>query len=707
MTTSNAHPSHLAWVRAASWRRLLLLALIVLPTVTATRTMAAVLPHKGDTPLELALTAVFAVLFGWISIGFWTASIGALRLCLGRDAFAISLAGEEDDPREIDREARTAILVPVFNEDPERVFAGVRTVYDSLERTGRSDLFDIFILSDTPDPDGWVEEEAAWFAFCREKNAFGKIFYRRRRSNAKRKSGNVADFCRRWGKNYRYMIVFDADSVMAGETMLRMVGIMERRPDVGILQTPPAAVNRESLLARVQQFANHVYGPMFAAGLHFWQLGDAQYWGHNAIIRVHPFMEHCQLPRLPGKGPLGGDILSHDFVEAALMRRAGFSVWLAYDLRGSYEETPPTLLDELKRDRRWCQGNLQHLRLLFTRGLFPAHRALFLNGIMSYGSALLWFVFLLLSSVEAVLEAILEPKYFSGPALFPDWPVWYPHWAITLLASTAVVLFLPKLFAVLLIVLKDREAHLYGGAGKLAASVFLEVAVSTLLAPVRMFFHTTFVVTTLLGRRVTWGSQIRSDRETSWGDALRAHWLSMVAALLWGGLVHLANPTFFWWISPVLGPLALGAFLSVFTSGASLGRLLRRWKLLLIPEESDPPRELRDLEANQNRPRPYSPLPIPSGEGFVRAVADPVVHQLHTSLLLRRRRAAPAVENRRLEIEEKALALGPGSLSAREKMELLLDPFRLAELHRRVWELPGRENAARWGLTCFMPSSRR
>ena len=163
------------------------------------------------------------------------------------------------------------------------------------------------------------------------------------------------------------MIVFDADSIMSGVTMVRMVQIMEQRPDIGILQTPPAAVNRQSLISRVQQFANRAYGPIFAAGLHFWVLGDAQYWGHNAIIRVEPFMEHCQLPRLPGKGPLSGDILSHDFVEAALMRRAGYGVWLAYDMEGSYEETPPTLLDELKRDRRWCQGNLQHLRLIFTR----------------------------------------------------------------------------------------------------------------------------------------------------------------------------------------------------------------------------------------------------------------------------------------------------------------------------------------------------
>src|SRR6185369_2884315 len=222
----------------------------------------------------------------------------------------------------------------------------------------------------------------------------------------------------------------------------------------------------------------------------FWQLGDGQYWGHNTIIRVAPFMDHCALPRLPGKEPLGGEILSHDFVEAALMGRAGWGLWLAYDLPGSWEETSSTLLDEMKRDRRWCQGNLQHLRLLFTEGLFGAHRALFLNGVLSYVSALLWFMFLTLSTAEAIQNALHEPNYFpSGPSLFPQWPIWRPNWARALLAVTAIILFLPKLLSVVLILTKRGEAKLFGGTGKLTLSVLLEIIVSSLLAPIRMVFH--------------------------------------------------------------------------------------------------------------------------------------------------------------------------------------------------------------------------
>ena len=688
-----------SWNRAASWRRVLLITLVLLPTIAAARTMAALLPSRGGTALEFLLVAVFAVLFAWISVGFWTASMGFVLLLFKNNRFSVSRACEGMDMSIPDKSARTAVLIPIYNEDVKRVMAGLRTVYTSIGKTGSSDRFDFFLLSDTTDPDTWVEEEEGWHRFCREENASGRVFYRRRSSNSRRKSGNVADFCRRWGKNYRYMIVFDADSVMAGTTMVRMVQSMEARPDIGILQTPPAGVNRETLIARAQQFANHVYGPMFAAGLHFWQLGDAQYWGHNAIIRTEPFMKHCQVPRLPGKGPLGGDILSHDFVEAALMRRAGYGVWLAYDLGGSWEETPPTLLDELKRDRRWCQGNLQHMRLIFTRGLFPTHRALFLNGILSYGSALLWLAFLLLSSAQAVAEVFFEPVYFSGTkTLFPQWPVWHPHWALTLLGSTAVLLFLPKLFSMVLILVKDPQARAFGGRANLASGILLEVGLSTLLAPVRMIFHSLFVTATLLGKSVGWGTQSRDDRGTSWGEAVAAHWWGTLFGAAWGGLVYLANPSFFPWISPIVASLLLSAPLSVFTSRASLGKAFRNAGLLLIPEEVELPDELAGLEENLRRPEPYTPFPLSRKQGFVRAVVDPLVHALHTSLLLRYKKKAPARENALEELVEKAAVKGPGSLTRREKMELLKDPRHLGELHRRVWEAESRDGAAQWGL---------
>ena len=294
-------------------------------------------------------------------------------------------------------------------------------------RPNALDHFDFFVLSDTANADACVAELDAWNALREELGAESRLFYRHRRRRVKRKSGNIDDFCRRWGAKYRYMVVLDADSVMTGECLTTLVRLMEARPDAGIIQTAPRAVGRDTLHARMQQFANQVYGPVFTAGLHYWQLGESHYWGHNAIIRLEPFMKHCVLAPLPGRGSLAGEILSHDFVEAALMRRAGYGVWIAYDLDGSFEETPPNLIDEVKRDRRWCHGNLMNARLMFARGMHPVHRWVFLTGALAYLSAPLWLGFLALSTWLLLAHATAEPQYFVMPhQLFPLWPSWRP-----------------------------------------------------------------------------------------------------------------------------------------------------------------------------------------------------------------------------------------------------------------------------------------
>jgi membrane glycosyltransferase len=580
--------------------------------------------------------------------------------------------------------------MPICEEPVDRVFAGLRAIYASLERTGEHAPFDFFILSDSSNPDTWVREEEAWAAWCREVGGFGRIFYRRRRVRLERKSGNVADFLRRWGRQYRYMVMLDADSIMSGQTLLRLVQMMERHPDAGMIQTAPVAVNRRSLLARAQQFSGRVYGPMFAAGLHFWQLGDGQYWGHNTIIRVAPFMDHCALPRLPGKPPLGGEILSHDFVEAALMGRAGWTLWLAFDLDGSYEEVPSTLLEEMKRDRRWCQGNLQHLRLLFSEGLFGAHRALFLNGALSYVSAGLWSCFLWLSTAEAIVDVMSEPDYFPhGASLFPEWPVWRPDWALSLLAVTATILFLPKVLSVVLIVLRG-QAYLYGGVVRLSLSVLLEIILSSLLAPIRMVFHTRFVLTNLLGRTVVWRSQGRDDSETRWGEAIRQHGLDSLIASAWGLTLYWLNPDYFWWVTPIVGALILAVPVSVLSSRVRWGDWFRARGLFRIPEETSPPPEIAAVD---------SPAESPAVErdGLVRAAVDPFANALRVALARGKRSRRASVQASRAALMERALAEGPAALEARQRTILLSDPECAAELHRRVWQLP-EDRAAAWGL---------
>jgi membrane glycosyltransferase len=688
----------LRWTGVAFRRRLLLSVLVLIPSVIASGFMVDVLPHQGGTWLELTIVLFFGTLFGWISIGFWTATLGFFTLIRRDDPFRItsvaSAAGTEIDPA-----VRAAVIMPICEEPVDRVFAGMKAVYQSLERTGARERFDLFLLSDSGHADTFAREEEAWFDWCRAEGRFEGIYYRRRRVRVERKSGNVADFCRRWGQQYRYMIVLDADSLMAGEALVRLVEMMEAHPDVGMIQTAPTAINRRSLFARVQQFAARVYGPMFAAGLHFWQLGDGQYWGHNAIIRVAPFMAHCALPRLPGKPPLGGEILSHDFVEAALMGRAGWGLWLAFDLPGSYEETPPTLLEEMKRDRRWCQGNLQHLRLLVTKGLFAAHRALFLNGVLSYVSALLWFCFLSLSTAEALIEAVREPDYFpSGPSLFPQWPVWRPDWALWLVAVTAAILFLPKILSVLLILFKRRNARSFGGAFKLCQSVAVEILVSSLLAPIRMVFHTKFVLLNLLGRTVSWRSQQRGDSETSWREALHHHGLDTLFASVWGLGVYWLSPEYFWWLTPVVAALILSVPLSVYASRNSLGEWARKHGLFMIPEEISPPAELRDLAENLYTAQSRSEaLPELERNGFVRAVVDPRVNAVHCAMLGSPRSLRPSIRAARRALLARALAHGPGVLAPADRRVLLSDPETASALHHEVWRIEDNARARLWG----------
>jgi membrane glycosyltransferase len=663
-----------AWHRAGMRRRVVLLGLVIIQTVVATEFMSAVLPYHGGQPIETLLLVLFAILFGWVSAGFWTAMAGFFLLLIGRDRYAISRTAAEDAP--IAEEARTAIVMPICNEDVARVFAGLRATYRSVAMTGQLTHFDFFVLSDSSIPETRVAEVAAWLELCRTVGGFGRIFYRWRRHRIKRKSGNVADFCRRWGKNYRYMIVLDADSVMSGTCITSLVRIAEANPKAGIIQTAPRAAGRETLYARMQQFATCVYGPLFTAGLHFWQLGESHYWGHNAIIRVAPFIRHCALGRLPGRGSLSGEILSHDFVEAALMRRAGWAVWIAYDLPGSYEEMPPNLIDELKRDRRWCQGNLMNFRLFLMKGLHPAHRAVFMTGVMAYLSAPLWFAFLIVSTWLLAEHTLKPPTYFPEPyQLFPVWPEWHPEWAIALFSATATLLFLPKIFGMLL--LGAKGTHPYGDGVRLVASTLAEMIMSALLAPIRMLFHTRFVLTALMGWTVSWKSPAREDAATTWMEAVTRHGTQTLIGMLWAAGIYWLNPAYLWWLLPIVGALILSIPLSVFTSRTSLGQSFRRARLFLIPEESWPPLEIRLTSRYLRRAGPPP--------NFVDAVVDPVVNAVACTIGAGRAKLDATPSPERTELVHKALVAGPETLSGSERALLLDDPVALSQLHFEVW----------------------
>jgi membrane glycosyltransferase len=664
------------WRRAARRRRSVLFVLVLTQTLLAGWSLSEVFPYPSLSLLEMAILALFAILFSWISLGFWSSVMGFWVLWRRTRRFNVAELLKDGDAA-APLALRTAVVMPIYNEDVKRVFAGLEASFRSLRKTGNLGRFDFFVLSDSTEPDIWIAEELAWAEICRALQGFGKIFYRHRRNNIKRKSGNIADFLRRWGSRYDAMVVFDADSVMAGEALVALARMLEWHPRAGIIQPVPMMTNRDSLFARAQQFASRVYGPMLGAGIHFWQLGESYYWGHNAIIRIAPFVEHCGLSRLPGEAPLGGEILSHDFVEAALMGRAGWEVWIAYDLPGSYEEIPPTLLDELQRDRRWCQGNLQHLRLLFSDGIRAGHCAILSMGVMAYASSLFWAVFLILTTIELGAHVLVAPVYFPPtPTLFPIWPRWSPEQAIALLSMTALLLFLPKWLSVLLI-LKNRESRAYGGVVPLGLSMILEMVLSTLLAPVRMWFHSKFVLTTLLGRQIRWGPQRRADDRTRWIDALRFHSVSTVFGVMWIAAVWWIHPESSWWVLPVPLSLALSAPLSVYSSYASLGRAVRRCRLFLIPEEISPPDAIRELQAGLRRRQKAA------AGGFARAVASPFANALHVQLLRSKSAKSAKAAARNQILRNKAVERGLGSLTGAEKTALLRDAHSMTALHRR------------------------
>lgn len=675
--TPDAPTSDRRWWFAGAVRRTTLLVLVLAQTVVATYYMTAVLPYHGAHLLEIAMLILYAILFGWVSGGFWTAMMGFLLLLFGRDKYSINAGAAPVMP--LPETARTAILMPICNENVPRVIAGLRATYDSIARTGQIQQFDFYILSDSNDPDIRIAELEAWLKLCRDVGGFGRIHYRRRKHRIKRKSGNIADFCRRWGSAYRYMVILDADSVMTGTCLVRLAQLMEANPGTGIIQTAPRAAGRDTLYARIQQFATRVYGPLFTAGLHFWQLGESHYWGHNAIIRVAPFLRHCALPRLPGNGALSGEILSHDFVEAALMRRAGWAVWIAYDLPGSFEEMPPNLLDELKRDRRWCQGNLMNFRLFLAQGLHPAHRAVFMTGVMAYLSAPLWFFSLVLSTGLLAVQTLSEPQYFTQPnQLFPSWPEWHPEWAIALFSATATLLFLPKILSVVLILMKG--ARNFGGGLTLTSSMLMELLFSAMLAPIRMLFHAHFVIAALLGIGIQWKSPPREDSQTPWSEALRRHGAGSLLGVLWAGLVYWLNPEFLWWLLPVVGALMLAIPLSVWSSRVTLGRRFKDGRFFLIPEEAVPPRELRWTALGFKRAKTPS--------GFVEAVVDPIINALACADGNARVLLSPASAASRDTMVKSALTGGPGVLDVMQRNRLLNDTIALSQLHYLVWTRP-------------------
>lgn len=565
--------------------RLFIMAMLVIPsTALAGWSLYEIFLPNGLTNLEIAQLGLGLTLFAWLCMAFWTGIIGFVLQLFNIDPLSLrkkQCAPDQDSPLV----QKHAVVMPVYNEDTRRIMVGFEACVREIMGSTQAEQFDFFMLSDTRDEQKAEAELRAWNRMTKRLGRYAShVFYRRREENSHRKVGNLKDFCERWGANYESMIVLDADSVMSGERMLDLARRIEQNPDTALVQTIPMPVRQDTFFGRFVQFAAHLYSPMLATGLSFWQTDSANYWGHNAIIRIAPFMQHCGLPTLEGRAPFGGEVLSHDFVEAALLRRAGWQAYLLTDTTGSYEEVPSNIVDYAIRDRRWVQGNIQHLGLLNVKGLKTANRLHFLFGAFAYISSLVLFCMLALGTADALIRATSVPEFFvSEYQLFPSWQVARQDMMMVTMWGTAALLFLPKLLGIALALIKRRSE--FGGGFSLLKSAMLELVMAVLIAPLMMFYHSYFVVSVFIGHSVKWEAQEREGRKVPWSVAFKHTQIMSCLAVIWGVTTFYFTPSLFMWLLPVLIGMVLAAPIIRLSSSTQLGVSLRKWGVFVIDQE--------------------------------------------------------------------------------------------------------------------------
>ena len=539
-------------------KRLLLVLLTAVLSLAASSELRVQFSLDGLDWFEVALLICFVPLFSWVAFGFVTSLIGFLQL----------ISGEHPGFTEIPSPAkalrhRTAVLMPVYNESVEEVFGRVEAMGHSIAASGGGPWIDFFILSDSR-PDHGALEEAAWARLAPRLPI--RLFYRRRAENTERKPGNIAEWVRRFGGAYENMLVLDADSLMSGHAIVGMAAIMEERPSVGLLQTVLMITNARTLFQRWMQFASEAYGPIASAGLLWWSGSEANFWGHNAIVRTRAFAESCGLPQLPGKPPFGGPIQSHDMFESALLRRRGWAVHMIM-IGGSYEEFPPSIVDFAIRDRRWMQGNLQHLQLLGASGLSLTHRLHLLLGASAYLTSPGWLLLVITSILR--MGASGEWQAAGGMPLNVLW-------------LTLVLLFGPKVMGVLWMTAEPERSRAFGGVGGILRSVGIEVVLSILLAPVTMVTQTKALGALLMGVPSGWNTQAREARRLPVRDlipSLREH---LVLGALFAATFFYST-SLGWWLSPLALGLLLSPWLISLTSSEELGASAGHAGIFAVP----------------------------------------------------------------------------------------------------------------------------
>ena len=605
-----------------AWRRWLVLGSAFLLSIWGINEMRTILTVEEMTFVQYFFLLLFGLTFSWITVAFSGSIVG----------FFLVLAQRRSPPQRLKTKlmGRTAVLMPTYNEAPDRIFASIEVMAMTIAKAGEGEAFDWFVISDTTDPDIALAEEAGFYLLRKRIGKTINVYYRRRHKNTARKAGNVADFCRRWGSNYDHLLVLDADSLMEADTILELARRMEADPDSGLIQTIPQLINGTTLMARLQQFATCVYGPVVGTGLAWWTDKEGNFWGHNAIIRTAAFMSAAGLPDLKGAPPFGGHILSHDFVEAALIRRAGWSVIIAADIDGSYEECPPSMTDLAIRDRRWCQGNLQHSRIITSKGLHWVSRVHLLTGVISYLSSPLWLMLIMVGLVLSLQAEYIRPEYFANEfSFFPTWPTMDAARALNLFIFTMVILFTPKTLGFISYLINGKLRKRCGGFFILILSFIVEVIISALIAPIMMLIHSGAVLSILLGNDSGWNPQRRDDGSLPIKEIIYRHRWHMTFGLFLTVAAYFNSLALLAWLSPAIAGMLLSVPLSVLTGSWRVGAIVKKMGVLRTPDENQRP----VIRQAMDETRLTYEKAINASPGLVEIASDPKWHAIHLAFI--------------------------------------------------------------------------
>lgn len=550
------------------------------------------LARDGMTGMEWLLLSLIAATFIWVTLSVSTVGVAIAGLLARARADARPMGSAPG----ID----VALLVPVYNEVPQNVFGNAAAMLHALAARRGPHRYTLFILSDTRDEGIAQLEERAFHQLAARAPEGFSVYYRRREMNTDKKVGNIAQWTRGWGAAFEGMVVLDADSLMSGRAIERLASELSLDPEAGLIQTFPMLIGARTLFARMQQFSNIAYGWLLAEGLAMWARTEGNYWGHNAIIRTRAFAESAMLPHMRGSGGRQKLILSHDFVEAGLLRRAGWRVRFLPRVTGSFEETPATLIDYVIRDRRWCRGNLQHLRLLGTKGLHPISRFHLFHGAVAYLLSPAWFFLLVIWALLGKDTDTNVIRYFNeANPLFPDWPPAMSHIdSVVFLVVMYALLLTPKIAGAGIIAATPRAARVFGGAGPFLRSFLFEVALSVAYAPIMMIQQTKAVWRALTSDAEAWAPQSREARSHGWLTLIKFHWVETVLGLLLlsgliAGLVSL-------WLVPIVASLVAAVPLSAL-SGLTVADSASRAFRLDSPYTLREPSIVRSARAERAR----------------------------------------------------------------------------------------------------------